>query len=895
MKKYYYLLLLFFSVFANAQYTVDFEVETKGSYASGDLALNGFQWNMTEALIGNSTSDWKNGTKSARLRGYATSSISMLEDKTNGLGTLSFSYNRYGSDDQVAWKVEYSTDSGDSWVQLGESFTALAESTVQTFSEALNVEGNIRIRILADIETGTSNRRLNVDDITLTDFPSAGPVATINTSTNSIGSLNYVLNEGPSDSQSFDVSISDLDPVTGNLTVTAPANFEVSLDDSIFSDDLQLAYVDNVLTSVTVYVRLKSGLVSGNYMESLVIAGGGASDKIVALDGNVAQPFGVPYENNFRTQENVDAAIISGFTFDGDVVYGGTGGGGYTRMPNLSSIISPSIEFSGEDFINVSFALATFGGTTGQKLALKYSTNDGVDYETINTFDVGSSYKTFNQIIYLNGFEGVGKLKFEMVEGSNQIRFRDLTLAYLDEITPTVSSDFCGTTIESAIYDYVTLAQGYDADMYEFTLSNAVTDVVVEKSVPNVRFGDFGVANFNYGNTYNLSVRVKYGEVYSNVSDVCEITLTSNPLSSVQSLCGQTVTSIHTKVYVFAVSKASSYRYSVKNLLTDNEQFYVSNKRFFTFASLENFDFNTAYEVKVQVKIGNGEYGDFGTVCSVNSPESVFSKLRDAYCGVTLSNLFENVYADVVVGASGYKFKITENGNSQEIETTDSRFSFAFADNVLLNQAYDVEVAVLFNGSYGDYSDVCVVTTPTDLPTTSLRSQYCNITLPSLGSNFYARIVYGATAYRFKTTINGEEVVVERNDSRCFMSAFSGSMMNETYSIEVAAFLNGVWTPYGSACTILIGASVDFKIANQTAAIEVIAFPNPSVNSFTISFNQEIENGSVQVYDLTGKQVQTVQINKTHAIDFGSDLQSGIYFATIQSGNFTETIRLIKK
>lgn len=152
---------------------VDFEGpgETKGSYASGTVNLSGLDWDMTEVLIGgNEEGDWKNGERSARLRGYGTSSMTMFENKINGLGTISFLYRRYGTDTQVDWMVQYSIDTGVSWEQIGSVFIAPASDEVQTFSETVNIQGNIRIRIKRATETGTTNRRLNIDDITITDY-----------------------------------------------------------------------------------------------------------------------------------------------------------------------------------------------------------------------------------------------------------------------------------------------------------------------------------------------------------------------------------------------------------------------------------------------------------------------------------------------------------------------------------------------------------------------------------------------------------------------------------------------------------------------------------------------------------------------------------------------------
>lgn len=161
-----------------AGYIVDFEGagETKPAYASGTVSLTGLNWNMTEVLIGVDANDWKNGLRSARLRGYGTSVMTMLEGKANGLGTLSFKYRRYGTATQVDWKVEYATSANGPWTQVGTDFTAPATDVVQNFSEVVNVSGTIFIRIKRATETGAVNRQLNIDDIVMTDFAGGGNI-----------------------------------------------------------------------------------------------------------------------------------------------------------------------------------------------------------------------------------------------------------------------------------------------------------------------------------------------------------------------------------------------------------------------------------------------------------------------------------------------------------------------------------------------------------------------------------------------------------------------------------------------------------------------------------------------------------------------------------------------
>ncbi len=148
---------------------IDFEGagETKTAYASGTVTLSGFDWDLTEALIGTSADDWKEGTRSLRMRGYGTSAITLLDTLWGGLNSISFEYRRYSDDQQVDWRVEYTTDNGASWTQIGEDFTAPAEDEVQTFSETINVSDAVRVRIVRATMEGNANRRLNIDNIVL--------------------------------------------------------------------------------------------------------------------------------------------------------------------------------------------------------------------------------------------------------------------------------------------------------------------------------------------------------------------------------------------------------------------------------------------------------------------------------------------------------------------------------------------------------------------------------------------------------------------------------------------------------------------------------------------------------------------------------------------------------
>jgi hypothetical protein len=274
-----------------AQYSVNFEgaSETKTGYGSGSVTLSGITWNLTESLIGTSGSDWFNGSRSMRMRGRNGSVSSMTADKSNGLGTLSFSYRVYGSDgSQQPWAVEYSTDGGSNWTQVGSNITATG--TVQNFSESVNISGNVRIRFRLTTTPGTSgDRRVNVDDITLTDY--AGSTPTIVVSSGSLSGFTTTTGTA-SASQSYNISGTNLTPSAGSLTVTAPTDFEVSLDNSSFSNSENVGYTGGALTATPVYVRIKSTASVGTPTGNVTNSGGSATPQNVNVSGTVCPASG---------------------------------------------------------------------------------------------------------------------------------------------------------------------------------------------------------------------------------------------------------------------------------------------------------------------------------------------------------------------------------------------------------------------------------------------------------------------------------------------------------------------------------------------------------------------------------------------------------------------------
>ncbi len=124
------------------------------------------------------------------------------------------------------------------------------------------------------------------DNVTVTSTPSGTPTITVSPAL--LSNFTYNVGSGPSASQSYNLGGSSLTPAAGNITVTAPAHYEVSSDNAAFYASILIPYTLGTLASTSIYVRLIAGL-SANYYnnEDVTNAGGGATIMNVTCSGTV--------------------------------------------------------------------------------------------------------------------------------------------------------------------------------------------------------------------------------------------------------------------------------------------------------------------------------------------------------------------------------------------------------------------------------------------------------------------------------------------------------------------------------------------------------------------------------------------------------------------------------
>ena len=154
----------FSAVSTGSSFTETFDTGTKGAYTTGSVTFASGSWTLNDALLGNTSSDAKNGVQSVRTRN--SGKVTMNYNWATGAKTVSVKHGLYGSDASTTWGLWYSTNSGSTWTQAGSSVSTTS-TALQTATFTVNVQAPIRFELR---KTDGSTRRMNFDDFQVSGY-----------------------------------------------------------------------------------------------------------------------------------------------------------------------------------------------------------------------------------------------------------------------------------------------------------------------------------------------------------------------------------------------------------------------------------------------------------------------------------------------------------------------------------------------------------------------------------------------------------------------------------------------------------------------------------------------------------------------------------------------------
>ncbi|MDX1470408.1 MAG: hypothetical protein R3213_02835, partial [Flavobacteriaceae bacterium] len=242
-----------------------------GSYETGSFTGDGGRvWNYSQARTVTT-----NHNITGTSMGFAIDGSRFVRSTSgvNGVGRLTYKVRSYFSGGGAAdRKIEVYING-----VLQDSYTLAAMNTVYERSLTANISGDVSIEFRS---VGTL--QIVLDDITWTAYT---PSPSIGVSPTTIESLNYLAGSGPSTTQTFSVDGTQL---LSDIVMSASTNFEISLNAAgPFFNTLNLSPSSGTVSPRTIFVRLKQGLVAGEYNGSVTATSNMATTRTLTLKGNV--------------------------------------------------------------------------------------------------------------------------------------------------------------------------------------------------------------------------------------------------------------------------------------------------------------------------------------------------------------------------------------------------------------------------------------------------------------------------------------------------------------------------------------------------------------------------------------------------------------------------------
>jgi hypothetical protein len=364
------------SLSSGSGFTGSISIPYTGTSASGTFYIR-LKAGRAVASYGAQNVTMSNGTTSDTVSCTGTVTAAATPTLSVTPSSLSFTYVE-GSGPSASQSVSYSgsalTDPGTIDITAPSNFEISSDNS--TFGASLSIgytgtapTGTFYVRMKSGLSAGSygpqtvslsgGGASTSLSCFGTVTSVASPPVLTATPST--LSGFTYEEGSGPSATQTFVVSGSNLTPASGNVTITPPTHYEVSVTSGtsgFSSSPLTLAYTGSgTFAQNTVWVRLKAGFNNGTYnSETISLSGGGASATVTcngvvtAVDTSISfyltpkkKPVGSKYEVRWYLSSSAGSetppAVAHPFYIDLKYSVYGTGiDGGISSPLSVSSL-----------------------------------------------------------------------------------------------------------------------------------------------------------------------------------------------------------------------------------------------------------------------------------------------------------------------------------------------------------------------------------------------------------------------------------------------------------------------------------------------------------------------------------------------------------------------------
>ncbi len=317
---------------------------------------------------------------------------------------------------------------------------------------------------------------------------------------------------------------------------------------------------------------------------------------------------------------------------------------------------------------------------------------------------------------------------------------------FVDEIVTELSASLCGanlTSINQLIVARAVSIPGSTICGYRFLVTKWVGGVPSTNPAdiqiitrPSTSFNLTQLPNYAYNTTYSVQVSVCVNGVWQPYGSNC-CTVRANRFTKVQaSQCGTTLTSMNEVIQADIVNFIAVATYSAPIVkpwrfeITQTspgvgfgitQPLYYNQTRTFQMSDFPGATYGTTYSVRVAFLNDDLTWSPYGAACTITTPSIPTTQVIASQCNTVVASASTLVYADLVTGATNYRFRLSAAPSFTRVWTNPAsgaigRF-FTLNDfsptGLTAGSLYNIEVCVSMDGgiTYGAYGPSCTIST----------------------------------------------------------------------------------------------------------------------------------------------------------------------------------------
>jgi hypothetical protein len=272
------------------------------------------------------------------------------------------------------------------------------------------------------------------------------------------------------------------------------------------------------------------------------------------------------------------------------------------------------------------------------------------------------------------------------------------------------------------------------------------------------------------------------------------------------------------------------------------------------------------------------------------------TQLVSSRCGGSVALIGDTIKANPVVGATGYRFKVTDL-TSEEVQILDrtvANFKLTQLPVFNYSRTYSVQIELAMNGNWvGYYGPACTISSPyiESDGQGQIFASYCGQRLATVSTLISTTSLPNAGTYRFRVTdltnSDGPHAVqiLDRGLQWFSLTMLERYNYGSAYQIEVAVrTTTGSFTPYGPPCTVYTPAVPELNgcgsiIPTATTMVSTASLLGVTTYRFEVTNTQTLETQNID------RPLQWFRMNMIENLEPSTDYM--VRVAVMTTGEFS--------